>query len=95
MTDDLSNLPGAVVVKPAGKSEKKKSGWDAVSFATGVARSIGQGITFGFADEAEANVRSVLGDQTYEEAKKATNAELAKFRGENPSCPSALRSARQ
>ena len=61
-----------------------KEDWDAVSFATGVARSIGQGITFGFADEAEAYVRSILGDQTYEEAKKATNAELAKFRGENP-----------
>tara|TARA_R100001440_G_scaffold2357_5_gene6836 strand:+ start:7039 stop:8784 length:1746 start_codon:yes stop_codon:yes gene_type:complete len=66
----------------AGAAPKKD--WDAVSFATGVARSIGQGITFGFADEAEAYVRSVLGDQTYEEAKKATNAELAKFRGENP-----------
>lgn len=84
MAEDLSNLPGARVVKPAGKSEKDKSDWDAVSFATGVARSIGQGITFGFADEAEAYVRSVLGDQTYEEAKRATNAELAKFRGENP-----------
>jgi len=84
MSDDLSNLPGARVVKPAGKPEKKKSGWDDISFATGVARSIGQGITFGFADEAEAYVRSVLGDETYEEAKKATNAELAKFRGENP-----------
>lgn len=84
MAEDLSNLPGARVVKPAGKSEKGKSDWDAVSFATGVARSIGQGITFGFADEAEAYVRSVLGDQTYKEAKKATNAELAKFRGENP-----------
>lgn len=66
----------------AGAAPKKD--WDAVSFATGVARSIGQGITFGFADEAEAYVRSILGDQTYEEAKKATNAELAKFRGENP-----------
>ena len=84
MADDLSNLPGARVVKPADKSKEGKSNWDAVSFATGVARSIGQGITFGFADEAEAYVRSVLGDQTYEEAKKATNAELAKFRGENP-----------
>ena len=84
MAEDLSNLPGARVVKPAGKSQKGKSDWDAVSFATGVARSIGQGITFGFADEAEAYVRSVLGDQTYEEAKKATNAELSKFRGENP-----------
>lgn len=83
MSDDLSNLPGAVVIGPAPKAEEK-SDWDAVSFATGVARSIGQGITFGFADEAEAYVRSVLGDQTYEEAKKATNAELAKFRGENP-----------
>ena len=68
----------------AAAGEAPKEDWDAVSFATGVARSIGQGITFGFADEAEAYVRSVLGDQTYEEAKKATNAELAKFRGENP-----------
>ena len=83
MSEDLSNLPGARVVKPADKSKKGNGGWDAISFATGVARSIGQGVTFGFADEAEAYVRSVLGDETYEEAKKATNAELAKFRGEN------------
>ena len=82
MSDDLSNLPGAVVVGSA-KKAKEKSDWDAISFATGVARSIGQGVTFGFADEAEAYVRSVLGDETYEEAKKATNAELSKFRGEN------------
>jgi len=84
MSDDLSNLPGAVVVKPAGKSEKQKSDWDAVSFATGIARSLGQGVTFGFADEAEAYVRSVLGDETYDEAKKATREELSKFRGANP-----------
>lgn len=72
---------GLADAKPA---QKAPNGWDAISFATGVARSIGQGVTFGFADEAEAYVRSILGDETYEEAKKATNAELSKFRGENP-----------
>ena len=78
--EEIKSL-GLADAKPA---QKTASGWDAVSFATGVARSIGQGVTFGFADEAEAYVRSVLGDETYEEAKKATNAELSKFRGENP-----------
>jgi len=88
MSEDFSNLPGAVDVGKSGadtnKSKSKSSEWDAVSFATGLARSIGQGVTFGFADEAEAYARSVLGDETYAEAKKATNAELSKFRGENP-----------
>lgn len=78
--EEIENL-GLADAKPA---QKTANGWDAVSFATGVARSIGQGVTFGFADEAEAYVRSVLGDETYEEAKKATSAELLKFRGENP-----------
>lgn len=88
MDEDFSNLPGAVYVgssgAPQNKSKTTASEWDAVSFATGLARSIGQGVTFGFADEAEAYARSVLGDETYAEAKKATNAELSKFRGENP-----------
>ena len=78
--EEIESL-GLADAKPA---QKTANGWDAVSFATGVARSIGQGVTFGFADEAEAYVRSVLGDETYEEAKKATSAELSKFRGENP-----------
>jgi|TARA_Y100000033_G_C2757573_1_gene117336 hypothetical protein len=78
--EEIESL-GLADAKP---EQQAASGWDAISFATGVARSIGQGVTFGFADEAEAYVRSILGPETYEEAKKATNAELSKFRGENP-----------
>ena len=72
---------GLDTAQPAAAAD---DGWDVLGFATGLARSIGQGVTFGYADEAEAFARSILGDETYAEAKKATNAELAKFRGENP-----------
>lgn len=58
--------------------------FDPVAFATGVSRSIGQGITFGFADEAEAYARSILGDVGYREARDAIREELEGFRGDYP-----------
>ena len=44
--------------------------------AINLARAIGQGLTFGFADEAEGFARSVLGDETYEEARDSARAGL-------------------
>ena len=83
--DWTKNLPGAVDVSPTQQGEKKDSvPMDAMSFAKGIARSIGQGVTFGFADEAEAYARSIIGDESYEEAKKATRKELDQFRSANP-----------
>lgn len=48
----------------------------AVELATNIARAIGQGLTFGFADEAEAFARSTLGSETYEDALKSARQGL-------------------
>ena len=52
--------------------------------AINLARAIGQGLTFGFADEAEGFARSVLGNESYEEARDSARAGLAQFREEMP-----------
>ena len=51
-------------------AETAESAIDSIDagFALGVANAIGQGVTFGFADEAEAFARSILGDESYEQA---------------------------
>ncbi len=69
-----------------GASDKTPSvgGFDVMEFASGLARSIGQGITFGTADEAEGFVRSILGDQTYKQARNQVRKELEQFRSEYP-----------
>ena len=41
-----------------------------INVASGVARALGQGLTFGFADEAEAYLRSVVGNREYKEVMK-------------------------
>ena len=55
------------------------------SFITNLARSaLGQGLLLGFGDEAEAGVRSLLSDETYDDALKDVRGELKGFRQENP-----------
>lgn len=55
------------------------------SFLTNLARSaLGQGLLLGFGDEAEAGVRSLLSDETYDDALKDVRGELKGFRKENP-----------
>ncbi len=67
------------------KQEKAEAGgFDVIEFATGLARSMGQGITFGFADEAEAYVTSILGDEGYKQARDRIRGELSEFRKEYP-----------
>ena len=52
-------------------------------YFTGLGRSIGQGVTFGFGDEIEAGIRA-LGAGTYDEEVAKIRAELEKFRETNP-----------
>jgi len=49
-----------------------------------VARSAGQGLTFGFGDEITAGVRSVFSDDTYDDAVADERAKLAAFREQHP-----------
>ena len=55
-----------------------------LSFASGLSRSLGQGITFGFADEAEAYIRSALGEGEYTEIRDDIRDNLNKFRADEP-----------
>ena len=55
-----------------------------LSFASGLSRSLGQGITFGFADEAEAYIRSALGEGEYAKIRDDIRDNLNKFRADEP-----------
>ena len=76
------------IAKLTGNAAKEKTpsvgGFDPIEFATGLARSIGQGITFGTADEAEAWATSLLGDETYKQARDRIRGELEQFRTQYP-----------
>lgn len=52
-------------------------------YFTGLGRSIGQGVTFGFGDEIEAGIRA-LGAGTYDEEIAKIREDLEKFRKTNP-----------
>jgi hypothetical protein len=84
MSNWYDNLNDAIDVgAPTADGDVKKD-FDVMEFASGLARSIGQGITFGTADEAEGFVRSILGDQTYKQARDQVRKELGQFRSEYP-----------
>jgi hypothetical protein len=65
-------------------AEQEAPKMSSMDLAINIARAIGQGLTFGFADEAEGFARSVLGDESYEEARDAARAGLEQFREEMP-----------
>lgn len=54
------------------------------NIATGLSRSLGQGLLFGFADEVEAFARSLQKDVNYEDALSQIRTELEQFREEAP-----------
>lgn len=54
-----------------------------INVAEGLARAIGQGVTFGFADEAEAYIRSKFSDRDYKEIRDEIRGKVDKFRDEN------------
>jgi len=53
------------------------------SFAAGLANAIGQGVTFGFADEAIAGL-ATLGGYDYKEVRDAIRENLEQFRSDEP-----------
>ena len=55
-----------------------------VSLASGIARSAGQGLTFGFGDEIVAGVKAPFTDKTYREELELERAKLENFRQQNP-----------
>ena len=57
---------------------------DPKRYAAGIARSAGQGITFGYGDELTAFIKSRFGKNSYEELVEHEREELEKFRKENP-----------
>ena len=64
---------------PAPKKKVKRQSQE-LDITTGLSRSVGQGLLFGFADEAEAFVRSLAGDKGYEENLETIRSELDAFR---------------
>ncbi len=54
------------------------------SYAGNLARAIGQGVTFGFGDELEAGVRSLIGDRSYDEEVSDIRKSISEFRDTNP-----------
>ena len=54
-------------------------------FGTNLVRTaVGQGFLYGFGDEAEAYVRSVLGEETYSQNLEQIRNEIKIFRKNNP-----------
>jgi len=54
------------------------------NYAGNLARSIGQGITFGFGDELEARYRALTGDRSYDEEVADIRRSIDQFRETNP-----------
>jgi hypothetical protein len=54
------------------------------SYAGNLARAVGQGVTFGFGDELEAGVRSLVGDRSYDEEVADIRKSISQFRDTNP-----------
>ena len=63
---------------PASANESEAT----INVASGIARALGQGITFGFADEAEAYIRSKFSDRDYKQIRDEIRGKINKFRDE-------------
>ena len=53
-------------------------------YSGNVSRAVFQGFSYGFGDEAEAFVRSVVGEKTYKENLGQIRSEIKKFRKDFP-----------
>ena len=67
-------------IKDALKSDIKGT----QKYSGNVSRAVFQGFSYGFGDEAEAFVRSVVGDKTYKENLGQIRSEIKKFRKDFP-----------
>ena len=68
---------------PAPKKSIKKKKTE-LNVGLGVSRSLGQGLLFGFADEAEAFARSLVGTEDYQTNLEKVRSELDEFREQAP-----------
>ena len=66
--------------KNASSSKPKKKN----TKIAGMARAVLQGLSFGTADEAEAALRSLMGDETYSENLSDIRSEIKDFAEKNP-----------
>lgn len=77
----LTKQPSAKTQAP---SEKPKPSLTAMEEAKGLARSIGQGLTFGFGEELEAIPRMLPGGESPQEARTRIRGEMAKYKEARP-----------
>lgn len=84
MSNWYDNLDDAIDVGAVEADVDTKTDFDATEYAAGLARSIGQGITFGTADEIEALFRSAVGEETYKQKRDQIRKELEQFRSDYP-----------
>lgn len=91
---------GSIVEFPAGtprdvmqRAMQQRFGSDGQALATsedrpglaeGLARSVGQGLTFGFGDEIEAGVRAPFSDRSYGEIRDGIRDRMDQFREDRP-----------
>lgn len=64
------------------RAAKGFDGYDKLS--TGLRTAIGQGALFGWGDEAEAGIRSLFEDRSYEDIRDELRGDLREFRDEHP-----------
>lgn len=79
--DDAVQITKGTPLRQGKAKSEPMSNYD---LAVNLARAIGQGITFGFADEAEGFARGVLGGEGYEKARDEARSGLERFRSEYP-----------
>jgi len=78
----MSATQAAMSRQKSGNKSTSKESEATINVAEGLARAIGQGISFGFADEAEAYIRSKFSDRDYKEIRNEIRSKINKFRDE-------------
>ena len=83
---DIPVIPEKIDISdvPSIPSEIEKEEYSSIQQAKDFARTLAQGTTLGFSDEAIAATRALLGSTPYEQAVKEERAALEKFAEENP-----------
>jgi hypothetical protein len=81
MSNWYENLDDAVDVGPAEAPQSSRGIGD---YIKDVGRAIGQGVTFGTADEIEGFVRSLRSGVSYDDAVKKVRQEIEQFRTDEP-----------
>lgn len=83
-TYQIEGPEGATDAQVRAKIQEQIAGPKQDSFMTGLGRSVNQGLSFGYADEGEALIRSLGNDKSYDENLAEIRGKLDQFRDENP-----------